>query len=34
MAPYRIAVIGVGKIARDEHLPSIARDPTSSSRPS
>lgn len=27
MAPYRIAVIGVGKIARDEHLPSIARDP-------
>ena len=27
MPPYRIAVIGVGKIARDEHLPSIARDP-------
>ncbi len=27
MAPYRIAVIGIGKIARDEHLPSIARDP-------
>ena len=27
MAPIRIAVIGVGKIARDEHLPSIARDP-------
>ncbi len=27
MAPHRIAVIGVGKIARDEHLPSIARDP-------
>jgi D-galactose 1-dehydrogenase len=27
MALYRIAVIGVGKIARDEHLPSIARDP-------
>ncbi len=27
MASYRIAVIGVGKIARDEHLPSIARDP-------
>ena len=26
MAPIRIAVIGVGKIARDEHLPSIARD--------
>ncbi len=27
MASTRIAVIGVGKIARDEHLPSIARDP-------
>lgn len=27
MASYRIAVIGVGKIARDEHLPSIAGDP-------
>lgn len=27
MAPIRIAVIGVGKIARDEHLPSIGRDP-------
>ena len=27
MPPYRIAVIGIGKIARDEHLPSIARDP-------
>ena len=25
-APIRIAVIGVGKIARDEHLPSIGRD--------
>jgi D-galactose 1-dehydrogenase len=25
--PIRIAVIGVGKIARDEHLPSIGRDP-------
>ena len=27
MATIRIAVIGIGKIARDEHLPSIARDP-------
>ncbi|MBE7220161.1 MAG: Gfo/Idh/MocA family oxidoreductase, partial [Caulobacteraceae bacterium] len=27
MAPIRIAVIGIGKIARDEHLPSIGRDP-------
>ena len=27
MTPIRIAVIGVGKIARDEHLPSIGRDP-------
>lgn len=27
MAPYRIAVIGVGKIAVDEHLPSIAENP-------
>jgi D-galactose 1-dehydrogenase len=27
MAPYRIAVIGVGKIATDEHLPSIAKNP-------
>ena len=27
MAPYSIAVIGVGKIARDEHLPVIGRDP-------
>ena len=27
MAPIRIALIGVGKIARDEHLPSIGRDP-------
>ena len=26
MATIRIAVIGIGKIARDEHLPSIARD--------
>ena len=26
MAPFRIAVIGIGKIARDEHLPSIARN--------
>ncbi len=27
MAPFRIAVIGIGKIAQDEHLPSIARNP-------
>ena len=26
MAPFRIAVIGIGKIAQDEHLPSIARN--------
>ncbi len=25
--PYRIALAGVGKIARDQHLPAIARDP-------
>ena len=25
MTPFRIAVIGIGKIAHDEHLPSIAR---------
>ncbi len=27
MAPLRIAVIGFGKIARDQHLPAIAADP-------
>ena len=27
MAPYSIAIIGVGKVARDEHLPVIAHDP-------
>jgi D-galactose 1-dehydrogenase len=27
VAPYAIAIIGVGKIARDEHLPVIAGDP-------
>ena len=27
LAPYRIAIIGVGKIARDQHLPVIARHP-------
>jgi D-galactose 1-dehydrogenase len=27
VAPYSIAIIGVGKIARDEHLPVIAHDP-------
>ena len=27
MAPYSIAVIGVGKIAQDQHLPVIAKDP-------
>ncbi len=26
-APYRIALIGIGKIARDQHLPAIAADP-------
>ena len=26
MAPYRIAVIGIGKIAQDQHLPVIAKD--------
>jgi D-galactose 1-dehydrogenase len=26
-APYRIALIGLGKIARDQHLPAIAGDP-------
>ncbi len=28
MDPVRIAVIGLGKIARDQHLPAIAADPT------
>ncbi len=27
MAPYSIAIIGVGKIARDQHLPVIAKNP-------
>ena len=27
MAPYSIAVIGVGKISQDQHLPVIAKDP-------
>lgn len=27
MAPIRIGVVGVGKIARDQHLPSIERNP-------
>ncbi len=27
MAPYAIAIIGVGKIARDQHLPVIAKNP-------
>jgi D-galactose 1-dehydrogenase len=27
LAPYTIAIIGVGKIARDQHLPVIARHP-------
>jgi D-galactose 1-dehydrogenase len=26
--PYAIAIVGVGKIARDQHLPSISRDKT------
>ena len=25
--PIRLAIIGVGKIARDQHLPAIANDP-------
>ncbi len=27
MAPYSVAIIGVGKIAVDEHLPAVAADP-------
>src|SRR5271170_6200989 len=27
VAPYSIAIIGVGKIARDQHLPVIAKNP-------
>lgn len=27
MAPIRLALIGIGKIARDQHLPAIAADP-------
>ena len=27
MAPIRIAIVGVGKIARDQHIPSLAADP-------
>ena len=27
MAPLRLALIGIGKIARDQHLPTIAADP-------
>jgi D-galactose 1-dehydrogenase len=27
MAPIRIGIVGVGKIARDQHLPAIAADP-------
>lgn len=27
MAPYSIAIIGLGKIAQDQHLPVIAKDP-------
>ena len=27
MPPYRIAIIGVGKISQDQHLPVIAKDP-------
>ena len=26
--PFRIAIVGVGKIARDQHVPSIARNPS------
>ena len=25
--PHKIAVVGIGKIARDQHLPCIAADP-------
>jgi D-galactose 1-dehydrogenase len=28
LAPYSIAIIGVGKIARDQHLPVIAKNPS------
>lgn len=27
MAPIRIALVGIGKIARDQHIPSLAADP-------
>ena len=27
MKPYRIAIIGIGKISQDQHLPVIAKDP-------
>ena len=27
MEPHKIAVIGLGKIARDQHLPVIAKNP-------
>ena len=26
MAPIHIAIVGVGKIARDQHLPALAKD--------
>ena len=27
ISPYKLALVGVGKIARDQHLPSIAENP-------
>jgi D-galactose 1-dehydrogenase len=27
LAPYKIVIVGVGKIARDQHIPVIAKDP-------
>ena len=27
MSPIHLAIVGVGKIARDQHLPSIAKNP-------